>query len=297
MSSLAVHPIDPADGGPYSVAVTADGAVWCSLVHGGAVLRRDSDGSTSLIELGPRGSSQPAQVAAAGDDSVWVADMAANAVVLVAPSGVLRRIDAPSPAAQPYGVTALHDGTAWFTEMGNDSLGRIGILGGVAEYATGTVDGVVSMVAASGDSLWFTANQANVVGYVRGADAAPALFPLPTPAAGPVGIVVGDDGAAWFTEILAGQIGRVDRAGRVVEHPLPDRGSKPHAIVRDARPDGGSWFTLWGSNELGHVTLDGSFSFVSLAESGHEEPHGLAVGLDGTVWVAMETGALVGVTV
>jgi virginiamycin B lyase len=295
MSSLAVHPIDPADGGPYSVAVTSDGAVWCSLVHAGAVLRRDPDGSVVVLPLGD--SSQPAQVAAAGSDSVLVADMAANAVLLVGPTGVLRRTDAPSPGAQPYGVTSLHDGTAWFTEMGNDSLGRIGILGGVAEFATGTLDGVVSMVAASGDSLWFTANQANVVGYVRGADAVPALFPLPTSEAGPVGIVVGDDGAAWFTEILAGQIGRVDRGGRVVEHPLPDRHSKPHAIVRDARPDAGCWFTLWGSNELGHVTLDGAFSFVSLAETGHEEPHGLAVGVDGTVWVAMETGALVAVTV
>ncbi|MFB2555701.1 Vgb family protein [Herbiconiux liangxiaofengii] len=297
MSSVSVHPVVPTEGGPYAVAVTDDGAVWCSLVHAGALLRRAPDGSTTTVDLaaGRPGASQPAQVATAGDDAVWVADLAQNAVLLVGPSGVLRRVDAPSPAAQPYGVVSLHDGTAWFTELGGDALGRIGILGPVAEFATGTLDGGVSMIAASGDSLWFTANRANAVGYVRGGDAEPQLFALPTEAAGPVGITVGDDGAAWFTEILAGAIGRVDRSGRFTEFALPDPGSKPHAIVRDPRPDAGAWFTLWGSNELGHVDLDGAFTFVSLASTGHEEPHGLAVAADGTVWVAMETGALVSV--
>jgi virginiamycin B lyase len=294
MSSLVVHEV--AGGGPYGVAVTGDGAVWCTLVHGSALLRRDVSGTVSTLGLGD--GSQPSQAAAAGDDSVWVTDTAGDRLVLLGPAGELRSVPTPTPAAQPFGVVSLDDGSAWFTELANDSLGRIGILGGVTEFAAGTDDGLVSMIAASGESLWFTANQANAIGYVRGGDSAPVLHPLPTADAGPVGIAVGDDGAAWFCEVLAGAIGRIDRAGRITEFPLPVEGSKPHAIVAApygaARP--GCWFTLWGTNELGFVGLDGAFTFVDLASSGHAEPHGLAVAADGTVWVAMETGALLEVS-
>lgn len=306
MSSLVVHEV--AGGGPYGVAVTEDGAVWATLVHGSAVLRMGgiAGGSpvspvspSSPVSRFPLGEgSQPSQVAAAGSDSVWVTDTTGDRLVLLGPSGELRSVAVPSVGSEPYGVVSLEDGSAWFTGMANDTLGRIGILGGVAEFAAGTDDGLVSMIAASGESLWFTANRAGVVGYVRGGDSAPVLHQLPTPDAGPVGITVADDGAAWFCEILAGAVGRIDRAGRITEFALPEPGSKPHAIVADhggagAGAGAGCWFTLWGSNQLGHVTLAGEFSFVDLAPSGHSEPHGLAVAPSGAVWVAMESGALV----
>lgn len=293
MSAIEVYDVAGPTGGPYGVAVTRDGAVWSTLVHAGEVVRKAPGGGFSRFALGE--GAQPAQVAAAGDDSVWVTDGARDRVLLLGPDGTLREIAAPTPGAQPFGIVSLDDGTAWFTEAGIDSLGRIDILGGVAEFAAGTSDGMVSMIAASGDSLWFTAHRANAVGYVRGGDSAPQLFALPTPDAGPVGITVGDDGAAWFCEILAGRIGRVDRRGDVTEHPLPDAGSRPHAIVADPA-GGGAWFTLWGSNELGHIDLAGAVTLIALASSGHDEPHGLAVAADGTIWVAMESGALLAVT-
>ncbi|TAJ48557.1 MAG: virginiamycin B lyase [Herbiconiux sp.] len=296
MSSIAVHEVADAASGPYSVACTADGAVWVSLVHGGAVVRlAPSTREAERLYLGE--GAQPSQVAAAGDDSVWITDTARDQVLLVGPSGVIRSFAAASAGAQPFGIAAVHDGSAWFTGMGNDSLGRVGILGEVTEFASGTRDGLVSMIAASGDSLWFTANRANAVGYVRGGDSAPVIVALPTPDAGPVGITVGDDGAAWFCEILAGAIGRVDRRGSVSEFALPDRSAKPHAIVADPA-GGGCWFTLWGSDQLGRIGLDGVFAdpIVDLAPSGHAEPHGLAVDRDGTVWVAMESGAVLAVS-
>ncbi|MDO9397329.1 MAG: hypothetical protein Q7T71_12335, partial [Herbiconiux sp.] len=256
MSSIEVHEIATAAEGPYGVAVTDDGAVWCTLVHAGVVVRRAPSGVLTRIPLpalavGPDAPHpQPSQVAAAGDDTVWVTDTTGDRVLLLGPGGVLRSVDAPA-GTQPFGVVSTHDGTAWFTGMGTDTLGRIGILGGVASFASGTLDGLVSMIAASGDSLWFTANQANVIGYVRGGDASPELFPVPTPQAGPVGIVVGDDGAAWFCEILADRIGRVDRQGNFTEFPLPSGSSKPHAIVRDLRASSGAWLDAI----LGFVTV------------------------------------------
>jgi virginiamycin B lyase len=317
-SRIVEHVISGVDEGPYAVAVTADGAVWCTLVHGGAVVRFEpggadaaaatdaagatdvagAGGSITRIALGE--GSQPSQLAIVDDTSVWVTDTSGNRLVMLGPVtghesafGVQLSVDVPTPGAQPFGITSLHDGTVWFTELGLDSLGCIGVLGGVVEFPAGTDEGVVSMIASSGDSLWFTANQANAIGYIRGGDSAVQLFEVPTPHAGPVGITVGDDGAAWFVEIVAGAIGRVDRNGRFTEFPLPWSESKPHAICVD--PAGGCWFTLWGSNQLGHITLEGEISLVDLSDT-HSEPHGLAVAPDGTIWVAMESGALLAVT-
>ncbi len=312
MSSIAVHEVGSRGEGPYSVAVTDDGAVWCTLVHAGAVVRgtpgtpiadgTDAEGPgaqlrferTQVSVASGVGPMQSSQVVAAGDDTVWVSDTGGDALVLVGPAGVVRRIDVPTPEAQPFGIASQADGTAWFTELGRDALGHIDLFGRVTEYPSGTREGFVSMIASSGESLWFTANQANAIGYIRGGDSAVQLFDIPTPHSGPVGIVVGDDGAAWFTEILAGAVGRVDRQGRFTEHPLPWPESKPHALCVD--PAGGFWVTLWGANELAHHDVDGTVELVDLAPSGHEEPHGLAVDASGTVWVAMESGALLAVT-
>jgi virginiamycin B lyase len=113
-------------------------------------------------------------------------------------------------------------------------------------------------------------------------------IPLPTDAAGPVGISAGPRGV-WFVEIIAGQVGRIDRDGTIEEFPLPDRASKPHAVV--ATEDGGCWVTLWGSGEL--IRLDSAGTVVEQHELGAgSEPHGLAVAADGSVWVALETGVL-----
>ena len=111
-------------------------------------------------------------------------------------------------------------------------------------------------------------------------------------------IVPGPDGAVWFTRngddrigriIIAGQVGRIDRDGKIEEFPLPDRTSKPHAVV--ATQDGGCWVTLWGSAEL--VRLDAVGNVVEQHQLGAgSEPHGLAVAADGSVWVALETGVL-----
>jgi virginiamycin B lyase len=290
---IEVHEIASAEEGPYGVAITDDGAVWCSLVRGGALIRLAPDGTPSSIALGGDPDlQQPSLLARGGDDTVWVTDTLGGRVLLVGDDGVRMSIDVPTADAQPFGVASQDDGTVWFTELGADTLGRVDILGRLTEFPSGTSGGFVSMIATSGESVWFTANAAGAIGFVRGGDSAVQIFAVPTIDAGPVGITVGDDGAAWFTEILAGQIGRVDRSGAFTEFALPDRDAKPHAIAAD--PAGGYWFTLWATDQLGHIDPDGAFAFIDLP-SGHSEPHGLAVAADGTVWVALESGALVAV--
>ena len=284
---LTEHRLADPTAGLYGVAVTADGAVWATSIRGEAVLRRDPDGTVVTIPLG--GGSEPSLLTPATEDSVWVTDAGGNRVLRVGPDGIRGSIAVPTPAARPFGIAVAGSGDVWFTEAGSGALGRIDILGRVDEFTTGAPDGAMSMVACEGESVWFTLNQANAIGYIRGGNSAPAITTLPTDGSAPVGVTVAYDGAAWFAEIGADQIGRIDRNGELTEYPLPEGSSKPHAIAAD--PQGGCWFTLWGSNQIGFIAADGTVAVIDLPTA-NSEPHGLAVAADGTVWVALETGFL-----
>jgi virginiamycin B lyase len=284
---LTEHRIADATAGLYGVAVTQDGAVWATLIRGEAVVRRDPDGTVITIPFG--NGSEPSLLTAATEDSVWVTDAGANRILRVGPDGVRGSLELPTSGARPFGIAAASSGEVWFTEMGAAALGRIDILGRVDEFSAGPADSGVSMIACEGESVWFTLNQANAIGYIRGGNSAPVITALPDAGSAPVGITVAIDGAAWFTEIGAGRIGRIDRNGVLTEYPLPDRASKPHAIAAD--PAGGCWFTLWGSNQIGFIAADGTSAVIDLPTP-DSEPHGLAVAADGTVWVALETGFL-----
>lgn len=286
-SRITEHRISGPEAGPYGVATTRDGAIWVTLIHGQALVRRDPDGTFATLPLGA--GSEPSLLVAATEDSVWVTDAARDRILRVGPDGIRGATDLPTAGARPFGIAASAGGEVWFTEMGADALGRIGILGRVDEFTAGAAGGMVSMVACEGESVWFTLNQADAIGYIRGGNSAVVVTALPTAGAAPVGITVANDRAAWFTEIGAGQIGRIDRDGRVTEFPLPDRTSRPHAIA--AAHDGGCWFTLWASNQVGFIDAHGRIDLTDLPTPS-SEPHGLAVAADGTVWVALETGFL-----
>ncbi|HEV7185917.1 MAG TPA: virginiamycin B lyase, partial [Leifsonia sp.] len=171
---------------------------------------------------------------------------------------------------------------------GADALGRIDILGRVDEFPVAREGSSVSMIATSGDSLWFTLNAAGAVGHVRGGDAAIAFTELPRIPSGPVGIAVAENGAVWVAQILADSLARIARNGTLTEFAL-EAGAKPHALAAD--PNGGVWATLWGSDQLAHVTDDGELTTHDLPPA-QSEPHGLAVAPGGSVWVALESGAL-----
>lgn len=287
---ISEHPVGESGDGPYGVAVTRDGGVWFTLVHGGRVGRLAPDGSVAYLALGA--DAQPSLLAAATESTVWVTDSTGNRLVHVgvrdAQLALLGEVAVPTPDAQPFGVIALDDGTAWFTELGADALGRIDILGRVDEFPLGRDGAFVSMIATSGDSIWFTLNAAGLVGHVRGGDAAIAFTELPGDPSGPVGIAVAADGAVWVALILGDALARIRRDGTVTEVPLP-AGAKPHAVAADS--DGGVWATLWGTDQLAQVTADGRVTLHDLPTTG-SEPHGLAVAADGSVWVALESGAL-----
>jgi streptogramin lyase len=79
-------------------------------------------------------------------------------------------------------------------------------------------------------------------------------YPVPTVVSYPVSITAGPDGALWFSENYANNIGRITAGGVVTnEFPIPTAGSQPCGMA--AGPDGNICFTECNGNNIGVVLL------------------------------------------
>ncbi|HTU46658.1 MAG TPA: tectonin domain-containing protein [Bryobacteraceae bacterium] len=99
---------------------------------------------------------------------------------------------------------------------------------------------------------------------------------LPTAGSTPQGIVVGQDGAMWFTESSSDKIGRITDSGIVTEFALPS-GSHPQQIVLDFQ-DGSLWFTATGGNYIGRILTNGNIAEFSIPTA-NAGPYGITAGL------------------
>lgn len=109
-------------------------------------------------------------------------------------------------------------------------------------------------------------------------------YAVPTAYASPSDMVVGADGAMWFTERLARGIGRVTTSGVITEFPTPSDGYEenfPVAIASGA--DGAVWFTNVLGRNVSRMATNGAVTEYAL-------PYGsltwsdVVTGPDGAVW-------------
>lgn len=272
--------------GPYSVAVAADGSVWVTLIHAGAIVQVNAGGIVRRFELDSPGA-RPAIIVAGLDDVIWFTRMGDHKIGRIGPDGSRDDFSLPSEST-PYGIAVGPDGSLWFTEMSADRIGRIGPAGEYTSVALPVTGGYPSFIVEGPDhSMWFTLNQSNAIGRIDAAGIV-ALYDVPTAGAGPVGICRAGSAVA-FVEIGAGQVGWIDDDGNISETPLSDRESRPHAVT--SAPDGSLWLTEWGANRIARVAPSGMIMEWDVPAPG-KEPHGIAVAPSGEVWVALENGYL-----
>ena len=107
---------------------------------------------------------------------------------------------------------------------------------------------------------------------------------IPALAAHAGGIKVGPDGALWFVETTAQQIGRIGVDGTVTEFPLPDEGITEGQGFIAVGPDGALWFNMDDTNQLGRITSAGEITHVDLPE-GLSPIRELVTAPDGAMWV------------
>ena len=100
------------------------------------------------------------------------------------------------------------------------------------------------------------------------------------------GLVFGEDprwydGALWFSECAASQIGRITMHGRVTEYKIPTPNSEPRAMA--AHPDGGIWFVETKGNALARIDAHGRISEFPV-NTPNASLRGVTVAPDGDLW-------------
>jgi virginiamycin B lyase len=126
-------------------------------------------------------------------------------------------------------------------------------------------------------SIWYTGQQSNTLGRLDPVTNNLTEYALPTPAAGPHGLVADASGRIWYTGNAAAHVGRLDpTTGEVQEFAMPDpRARDPHTPVFDAA--GTLWFTVQNGNFIGR--LDPLTAEITLRSSRtlNSRPYGIVV--------------------
>ncbi len=137
----------------------------------------------------------------------------------------------------------------WFTNFGNNSIGRI-TTGGVVTNYTGTGISSPNGIAAGPDgALWFTNSGNSTIGRITTGGVVTNY--TGTGISTPDAIAAGSDGALWFTNSRNSTIGRITTDGAVTNYTGMGI-SNPNGIA--AGPDGALWFTNDGNNSIGRIT-------------------------------------------
>ena len=103
-------------------------------------------------------------------------------------------------------------------------------------------------------------------------------------------IAPGPGGDLWFTEALAGRVGRISASGAISQFALTSSAPGPRGIAEG--PDGDIWFTDYTGSEIGRVTPSGQVTEFPVA--GSSLPYSISSGPDGDLWFTEEGAGAIG---
>jgi virginiamycin B lyase len=201
----------------------------------------------------------------------------------------------PNANSLPSGITLGPDGNLWFTETGNNKIGRITTAGVITEFPIPTANSQPNGITTGPDgALWFAETGAGPglggIGRMT-TEGVFTEFRLSLTQSQPYGITSGPGGALWYTatERNGNRVGSITIGGQVgelLDGPPPGYIGVPFSIA--AGPDGALWFAECApqalpctNSEIGRVTWQGNFTQYSAAGV---SAYGIAVGPDGALW-------------
>ncbi len=120
---LQRHDIQSVRGGPYGVAVAADGTVWATLQSANQLMRIAPSGEITQYDMPTPGAS-PTDVAVDPKGGVWVIEFRGNRVAHFA-EGKFSEYPLPESKAAPSGIVVAPDGAVWFGILRGGGLGRL----------------------------------------------------------------------------------------------------------------------------------------------------------------------------
>jgi virginiamycin B lyase len=191
--------------------------------------------------------------------------------------------------ATPQAIAAGPDGSLWFTDSGNDAIGRITTQGNFTLQKSPGDEVSDGITAGPDGAMWFTTY--NNIGRIA-TDGTVTLFP-DSGGSLPHGITTGPDGALWFAE-SNGSVGRITTVGDVEHFPVAPSNAMLQGIVTG--PDGKLWVTQYViggsrfSNKVIRVTTTGKSKSFTVGLG----PDNICVGPDGALWFTEAASAALG---
>ena len=189
--------------------------------------------------------------------------------------------------AGAWGVATGADGNIWFTNEGNNRIGRVTPTGTFTSFSSPNIDKARDITSGPDGSLWFlnlgTYPNGSSVGRITTAGVvtkfdAPPLLDIAAITAGP-------DGNIWFTVPDKSMVVRMTTAGALTTYTSPGI-SWPTGIT--SGPDGALWFAnrslLAGQPpaSIGRITTGGAVTTFTSPLVG--VPNRIVAGSDGALW-------------
>ena len=193
-----------------------------------------------------------------------------NGIARMTTQGQVTEFTSLFSSAQPWGITTGSDGNIWFSEAGNQRVGRITPQGTVTEFPATTMwvrdlcpgpDGEIWIAIAGNGHLGHmsTTGVASQVTYVNGQYC-----------------TTGPDGNMWYSVLSSNQIARIASYSKfpspyfgsnsiLTLFSTPTLASNPGGIT--AGSDGNLWFTETAVNQIARSTINGVITEVSVGRT------------------------------
>lgn len=236
----------------------------------------------------PYSGARPDGITAGPDGNMWFVDAGSNSIGMITLSGSITEYPVPSANAKLYQITSGPDGNLWFTEPNVNKIGRITTSGSITEFTVPTANAQPAGIAAGPDgNVWFTEDGGtSKVGSITPSGAITEFSHSTGDASG---IVLGPNGALWFTAMWSKQIDEISTAGSLTTFPVPS--GTPLGITTG--PDGNLWYADYYGNAIGRMTPYGSVQLYSIPTS-NSYPARITSGSDGNLWFTETIGGKLG---
>lgn len=162
---------------------------------------------------------------------------------------------------KPGGVAAAGDGSVWFSDQGDTSIGRLEPSGTLTRYRLPAGRTPGSLAVAADASVWFTTTGPAIAHLTPSGQVVAYAVPTTTPmrwgnVGAPDSLAAGPDHAIWFVDAEADKVGRITEDGAITEYPLPS-GERQHVYPETitAGSDGAMWFTEALAGQLGRIDV------------------------------------------